>query len=291
MFILLRHILLVIACLPFISFATECTLVDDAGLSLTVQTPPTRVVSLSPHITELVFSVGGQDLLVGVSEYSDYPEAAKALPRVGGYGSLSTETLLGVQPDLVLAWPDKVSAPVLEQLESLGIVVLRSDPRTYQDIARNLRWIGCALGHGEQAAVLADQVEKMTHDLRSQYGGRKPVKVFFQLGGQPMMSQNRNTFIHQAIELCGGENLFADAPSMAPLVNEESVVAMNPDIIITADDGSGQPAWLTGWTRFSGMSAVTNQQMYAINADRLFRPTLRFMEGTKELCELIDRAR
>lgn len=291
MTVLLRGILLVIVCLPFISFATECTLTDDAGQRFSADRNPTRVVSLSPHITELVFSLGAGERLVAVSDYSDYPTAARSLPKAGGYGSLSTETLLSLKPDLILAWPDRVSAPVLSQLESLGFRVLRSDPRTYQDIANNLRWMGCALGRTETAETLAKEVELTVETLRGQYADRRPVRVFFQLGGKPIMSQNHTTFIHQAIELCGGINLFAEAQAMAPLVNEEAVVALDPDIIITADDGSGQPDWLQSWTRFPGLTAVVNQQMYAINADRLFRPTLRFLEGTEELCEWIDRAR
>lgn len=291
MFVLLRHILLAIVCLPFISFAAECTLSDDTGKWFTPDSIPTRVVSLSPHITELVFSLGSGEQLVAVSDYSDYPAAAEALPKAGGYGSLSAEILLSLKPDLILAWPDKVSAPVLSQLESLGFSVLRSDPRTYQDIANNLRWMGCALGHEETAEILAETVEQRVASLRSKYSERRPLRVFFQLGGKPIMSQNRSTFIHQAIELCGGVNLFADAQAMAPLVNEEAVVALDPEVIITADDGTGQPAWLQSWRRFPGLSAVANEQIYAINADRLFRPTLRFMEGTEELCELIDQAR
>lgn len=264
---------------------------DDRGTQISFSEPPSRVVSLSPHITELVYSLGAQDQLVAVSEYSDFPPEALSKPVAGGYGSVNAETLMSFRPDLILAWPDNASAAILQRLEKRGVPVLRSDPRTFADIANNLRWIGCALGRPDRGEALAKEVEDRTEVLRAEFSGRSTVRVFYQLGAEPLMSQNSTTFIHQAITLCGGENLFADAIAMAPLVSKEGVIALNPDVIITADDGSGMPLWLAGWQSYPMMKAVKNDRLMAMNADLLFRPTLRFLEGAEELCRLIDSAR
>ena len=291
MFVLLRRLFLSFLCLPSGVWAMTCTTTDDLGQVYDAAQPPQRVISLSPHITELVYSLGAEERLVAVSDYSDYPPAAQQLPVAAGYGTVNAEAILAFAPDLILAWPDKASASVLQRLEASGIRVLRSDPRDYAGIARNLRWLGRVLGKPERGEEQAQALEARVYELRQTFSRRRPVRVFYQLGGQPVFSQNKDTYIHQAIELCGGVNLFAEALAMAPLVSTEAVVALDPDVIITADDGTGMPPWLQAWQRFSMMKAVREGQLLAMNADLLFRPTLRFMDGTQQLCELIDRAR
>lgn len=259
--------------------------------SLTVHADPKpRVVALAPHLAELVCAAGACDTLVGRVAYTDYPEALLGLPEVGNAFAVNLEALVALQPDLVLAWDGGTSAATLEQLQRVGMHVDRVRVETLDDIAGALRSLGKRLGSESMALAAAASYEQELLQLRARYRGLSPVKVFYQIELQPMFTVSRRSPIGQAIELCAGENLFADMEGIAAPVNAEAVIARAPEVIVYSDheDAAALHQW---WQRFAAVPAVAAQQLHAVPAELLARATPRMLGGVRALCEAVDQAR
>jgi len=267
------------------------TLIDDAGVSHTFSQPVTRIVSLMPHGTELMFEVGAGDLLVGAVQYSDYPQAAQKIPRVGGYSGLNIEAIAALNPDLLLSWPDGNAARELQRLKQLGFRLFASDPVGYDNIANNLRRFGKLTGREAQANQVARRFMAEVNALQQQYSQRPALSVFYQVWYQPLMTQNKDTFISKAIELCGGRNIFADLSIRAPQVSMESVLVANPDVIVASGMGEARPEWLDDWRDYPHLKAVQSGSLFHIHPDYFHRPTSRFLVGTRLLCEKMEATR
>ena len=249
-----------------------------------------RVVALAPHLAELVCAAGACDTLVGRVAYTDYPDAVLALPEVGNAFAVNLEALVALQPDRVLAWDGGTSAATIEQLERVGLRVDSVRVQTLDDIAAALRLLGQRLGTESEAQRAAAAYERELAQLRAQYQGLSPVKVFYQIELQPMFSISRRSPIGQAIELCGGDNLFADLEGIAAPVNAEAVIARAPEVIVYSDheDAKALHRW---WQRFAAVPAVAKQQLHAVPAELLARATPRMLGGVRALCVAVDRAR
>ena len=278
--------------LVFPVLAGPFSVTDDAGVQHQLQQPAQRIVSLMPHATELLFEVGAGAQIVGAVEYSDYPEAAKRIPRVGGYSGLNIEAIVALQPDLILAWPEGNNQRELQRLQQLGMTLFVSDPDTFDDIALNLERLGLLSGHPQQGNQAAVAFRRKVAELRRQYSQQRPVlSVFYQVWHQPLLTQNGSTFISHAIELCGGRNIFAALPMAAPQVSIESVLAADPEVIVASGMGASRPEWLDAWRRYPQLSAVKTGSLYHIHPDLFHRPTPRFLTGTGILCRDMQQTR
>lgn len=274
-----------------LSLAETIRVQDDAGEWFEFEQPLTRVVSLIPHGSELLFAAGGGDALVGAVEYSDYPEAALAVPRVGGYSGIHIEHVIALKPQLILVWPEGNQRRELEQLKRLGYRLFVSGPQTYDDIARNIERLGELTGHRETASQVANDLRERVQLLRERYQQQTPLTVFYQVWHQPLMTQNGNTFISQAISLCGGINVYADLPMQSPQISLESVLLANPDVIVASGMGESRPDWLDDWRRYGQLKAVRSESLYHIHPDLFHRPTPRFLLGTEQLCSALQQTR
>lgn len=276
--------------------AAEITVIDDDGVEHVFNQPVKRIVSLMPHATELLFEVGAGDQVVGAVQYSDYPEAAKLIPRVGGYSSLNIEAIIALKPDLLIAWPEGNRNRELDRLKTLGLPILVSDPREFHDIAKALTLYGKVTGNEAEAKVAVQEFNKKLNYLRMTYSidensTEDKVSVFYQVWNAPLMTQNGNTFISRAIELCGGENIFSDLPMTNPQVSIESILVKDPQVIVASGMGQSRPEWLDDWRQFKTLRAVRNNQLYHILPELFQRPTSRFLIGTQQLCEAMQVAR
>ena len=247
---------------------------------------PQRIVSLTPHITELLFAIGAGPQVVATDDASDWPTAVKKLPRVANYQSINLEQLLAIQPDLVVVW-DGHQQLMAGQIRALGIPVLVINSRQLGDLPRDLRILGQQTGHEAEAATQAAFAANELTRLRQLYQGRKPVSLFYQLWTPPLTTVARGSWIQEAIELCGGNNGFASSPTPYPQVTEEAVVVQAPSLIISAQDQHS----LDFWQRWQQIPAVKHKQLKISQPDRLQRLTLRTLDGIAELCQLIDQAR
>lgn len=264
-----------------------------AELALSAQpaapAPARRIVSLAPHLTELVYDVGAGDRLVGVEAFSDYPEAAKKLPRVGDAFHVDYEQVVALKPDLVLVWNTGTPEPVIEKLGGLGLRVHRVTISHLDDIGGALRGIGALTGMQAQAEAAAKAYEKNIAGLRAQHTRKSPVTVFYQISEKPLYTVNGKHLISEVIELCGGENIFANLKQLAPPVSLEAVIELNPQAILTGSGAAGDP--VSVWKPWKTLRAVRDTNLYVVNADLLARSTPRIVEGVSEVCGVLDKAR
>jgi iron complex transport system substrate-binding protein len=259
---------------------------DSDGRRVSLDAPAQRIVSLAPHVTEQLFAAGAGAKLVGVSEYSDYPEAAKALPQVASSGAVHLEMLLALKPDLVVAWRLEATAAALARLESLGVPVFYSEPRRLAHIPDTIESLGELAGTAGVAKPLAASLRKELGRLAAAYGGKPPVSVFYQIADKPLMTLGGGHFVSDAITLCGGRNVFAAAATMAPVVNVESVLATDPDASI-----GGYKEWQAYWRRFPGLRAVRAGNLYVLPVNEMHRHGPRAIGATRLLCEHLEAAR
>jgi iron complex transport system substrate-binding protein len=261
---------------------------DHHGLTLT--TPAQRIVSLAPDLTELAYDAGAGKQMVGADSYSNYPAAAKKLPRIGDAFRVDLERLVALKPDLILAWQGGTPATVIERLRSLGLNVLVIGFGQVSDVAKNLELIGQITGHAAEARVAAKQFLDGLDNLHQQYAGRKPVRVFYEISSVPLYTVGGRQIISRMIELCGGRNIFSDLKELAAPVSLESVLARDPQAIVTGSD-EGAAARLKEWQRWPQISAVRTDSLFSISSDLLARATPRILQGGTQLCEDLEKGR
>lgn len=273
-----------------VAMAAPVSVRDDADQTLTLAAPARRVVSLGPHLAELVAAAGGVDRLVGVMRYSDHPPEVTRLPMVGDAFALNLELIAALKPELLLVWRSGINPRQQQRLQGLGLPVFGSEITDVAGLADTLRRLGRLMGTEPVAETAARQVEERWQALRRHYAGRAPVRVFYQLWHEPLMTVNRGHLIDQAITACGGVNVFGGQPALTPAVSWEAAVAANPQLVITGASRD-EPARLERWQRFEQVEAVRRRQVIALDEPQLGRMTPRFLEAAQALCEAIDRAR
>jgi iron complex transport system substrate-binding protein len=258
---------------------------DDYGNDVRLAAPAKRIVSLSPHLTELLYAAGAGSRVVGALEYSDYPAEARRLPRVGSEASIDLEAVIALGPDLVVAWPNAGSVRAVNRLAELRFAVFRSEPRQLDDIPRTLERLGILAGSSDEAAQAAAAFRARVRALELRYSKRPRVRVFYQVWDRPLLTVNGDHVISKVMGLCGGENVFAGLPLIAPEVDREAVLRANPDAIITS------AASLNEWKAFPGLAAAVQGHLYAIPPDLLQRHTPRLLDGAERLCRLLEQVR
>jgi len=269
----------------------EIAVTDDSGATLRLGRPAQRIVSLAPHVTEVLFAVGAGPLIVGAVDYSDYPDAARQIRRVGGYSRLDLEAVAALKPDLVIGWQSGNAAAQVDKLRALGLPVYLSQPNRIDDIARTLERYGQLSGNGEQGQAAAARFRQRLEDLRGRYAAKPKVRTFYQIWKQPLMTIGSRQIIADAIKVCGGENVFAALPLMAPTVTEESVVVADPEAIVASGMNDSRPDWLDDWKRWTSMTAVARGNLFFVPPDLIQRHTPRLLDGTEQLCRHLETAR
>jgi len=254
--------------------AGEIQVRDDTGRRITLGAPAKRVVSLAPHVTELLFAAGAGDALVGVVSYSNYPPEATRLPVIGSHERLNLEAILALKPDLLVAWKSGNVRTQVEQLGKLGIPVFYSEPRQLDDIASNLERLGRLTGTSATASLAARNFRQRLHDLAENYARQPPMRTFYQV-----------------ITLCGGRNIFASLETLAPAVDREAVLGADPQVIIASGMARQQPEWLEEWKQWPQLSAVRFDQLHFIEPDLIQRHTPRILDGADIMCEKLAEAR
>jgi iron complex transport system substrate-binding protein len=264
---------------------------DDTGQEIRLKAPARRIVTLAPHAAESLFAAGAGDRLVGTVDYSDYPPAAKKLPRVGGYSRIDLEAIVALKPDLVLAWQSGNNMPQVDKLRALGLTVYVSQPNTMDDVAGQLERMGQLAGTEAAANAAAAGFRQRLEALRRNYAGKPKVRVFYQIWKTPLMTVGGSQIISDAIRLCGGDNVFGHLKPMAPTVSVEAVLEANPEAIVATGMGDARPDWLHDWDQWTRMTAVQRGNLFHINPDLMQRHTPRILDGTEQLCAHLDIAR
>jgi iron complex transport system substrate-binding protein len=271
------------------------TVTDDSGATVTLSAPAQRVISLAPHVTELLYAAGGGAKVVGAVSYSDYPPEAKQLPRVGDNKALDLERIVALKPDLIVVWRHGNAQPQVDRLREMHIPLFFSEPHRLDDVAVSLTKLGQLLGTSPAADAAAAAFRQNIAKLRARYANRPPVSVFYQVWDQPLMTLNGEHMVSDVISLCGGRNVFAQLQPLVPTVSTEAVLAANPEAIVTAAPGATQPdttlPQLSQWRAWPSLTAVANNNLFAIDGDLINRPAPRIAQGAKQLCEDLEVAR
>ncbi len=260
---------------------------DDSGRELRLAQPATRIISLAPHATELLFAAGAGTRVAAVAAWSDYPPEAAKLPQVGDAHALDIERIVALRPDLVVAWSSGNSASQIAQLEARGIAVFRSDPQRVEEVATNLERLGALAGTDATAALAARRFREGFTELARSHARRAPVKLFYEIWGEPLMTFNDKHIVSDVMRLCGARNVFGDSPLLTPTVPVEAVISAAPDLIIS---GTGAEV-LQAWRRWPQIPAVKNAKLCTVDPAHMHRAGPRLLEGARELCNCIDAAR
>jgi len=285
-----RLALLVLIC--FIGLAqAEISIVDSTGATLTLDQPAQRIVSLTPHLTELIFAVGAGEQLVGTVDYSDYPAAALKISRVGAYNSISFEAIVNLSPDLVLAWQSGNGGEMIARLRALGLPVYVDEPDSLAAIGASLGNLGRLAGTEREAEQAVTKYQHKLLELRRLYSQQRPLSVFYQIWNEPLLTINGEHLISKVIELCGGRNVFASAVPLVPKLSVESVIALNPQVIVASGEEEQRREWLKAWQAWPMLDAVKSSRLYFVPASLLQRHTPRLLEGAELLCQQLESAR
>lgn len=264
---------------------------DDEGNLISLPVPAMRIISLAPSLTEILFAAGAGKKIVGVVEFSDYPPEARNLPIVGRYDSLDLETLLALQPDLVIAWQSGNPRAAINRLRELGLTVYIAEPRDLEAVATHLDRIGALSGTSDIASEASANFRRQLQGLRTLYSQREPVRTFYQVWNRPLITAGGSELINDMITVCGGENIFGNLNSVAPKVSLESVLSRDPQVIIASGMDQRRPEWLDRWRDWKDLSAVKEEKLFFIQPDLMQRHTPRALDGASRLCALIDSVR
>ncbi|HWD22114.1 MAG TPA: cobalamin-binding protein [Burkholderiales bacterium] len=286
----MRLVLLLLAWFWIEAFAAV-QVTDDYGNEVRLASPAARIVSLSPHLTELLYAAGAGGRVVGALEYSDYPPEARALPRVGSDAGIDLEAVIALQPDLVVAWPNAGSLRAVNRLADVRLPVFRSEPRELDDIARTLERLGALAGTQKEAGRASADFRARVRELRARYSKRAPVRVFYQVWDRPLVTVNGKHVITKVMRLCGGVNVFERLPLIAPEIDREAVLRADPQVIVASGPDGERPAWLDAWKAFPGLTAAAHGNLYAIAPELIQRHTPRILHGAERLCRILDEVR
>ena len=249
-----------------------------------------RIISLAPSTTEQLFEIGVGDRVIGTSASSDFPPPALKIPVVSGPGGVDLERIAALHPDLVVLWGSGYPPSTRQALARLGVPVFVSEPASLESIARSMEQLG-QLTDAPDALLKATQFRARLAHLREQYGGRRPLRAFYQVWAQPLMTLSGHHVVSEALRLCGARNIFSDLTALVPTVSPEAVIAADPEVILTSEAGGADHGALKFWQRYPFISAVANHQLLTLDANRIDRAAPRMLDEAQRMCELFDAAR
>ena len=256
-----------------------------------------RVITLTPHLAEIVHAAGGAHLLVGVSAHSNHPSSIKDLPIISDAKSIDLERIKKLQPTLIIYWesgtPNTQIAALKKYFSNTPTKILGTEPRKLEDIAKDIDTIGQLLGTEKTAQASAKKFRAQVKYLEQQYNKNishtPPVRVFYQIWAQPLMTLNREHLIGDIIHLCGGEQLFAKEKPLVSTISRESVVKADPEIIFTAADNPNMRTDWTMWSSLPNLSATKNRAFVEIDGDTISRPSPQILLGAEKMCAAIEK--
>jgi vitamin B12 transport system substrate-binding protein len=280
------------ACLAVLPHAfSQMMVTDDRGVSVHLSAPARRVITLSPHATELVFAAGGGAILAATVDASDFPQAARNIPRIGAGLQPEPERLLRLQPDLLIGW----QASQFSTLNSLRIPAFLSAPKTLNDVPDTIEKLGILFDTQDIARARASALRALLEPLKSAPLAGEPVRVFLQVGETPEYSLNRTHLLSQVVQACGGINVFGLAAAIAPKISAESVLAQRPELILLGRVGASEQPTLDSaaqqfWARLNLPAALAGH-VFVMDSDVLYRPGPRLIEAAQAICSMIQQAR
>lgn len=256
---------------------------DETGRRVHVTAAPRRIVSLAPGITETLWALGLEDKIVGVTTFCDWPPAAAAKTKIGGFTNPSIEKIVSLGPDLILATADGNRRETVRQLEKLGLSVYVINPTNTAGVLKSIGRIGAITGREKEAGLLVDKLQKKLDGIAARTRGKRKPRVFFQLGMEPMITAGRGTLIHEVMERAGGVNVAGNDIANYPRYSAEGIIRASPDIIVFApmvNDRTFEAVYKF-WRSFGEVPAVKHHKIYPIDANLINRASPRIVDAVE----------
>jgi iron complex transport system substrate-binding protein len=276
-----------------VSYPATRTFKDEVGREVTFPFPPKRIVSLAPNITEILFGLGLDEEIVGVSIHCNFPEKAKTKVRVGSYISLDYERITSLKPDLIIATGAGNTREMVDRLEKLGFSTYVIYPKNFDDILKNTAHIGQVVNREKEARVIVEGMRKRSGRVVELTKGLPRPKVFIQIGDAPMVTVGKGSFADDLIRLAGGENVAGKEKEVYPRFGMEEILKRSPEVIIISSmnpKGDYQKI-LQEWTRWKTIPAVKNGRIHLIDSDLIDRPSPRITDGLEKLARVLHPER
>lgn len=267
-----------------------CTSQASIAANSTPAKKPT-ILALSPHVVELLFEVGAGPQIIATTDHADYPEAAKKIPRAGNYARLQIEKVVELKPDLIIAWKSGNPSDDLERLKNLGFKIAFSNPKTLDDVAKELQLFGELTGHAAKGKQLADAYRQELDQIRQQYQHKPLITVFYELWSRPLSTVAKGSWPQLQLDVCRAKNPFYNAINSYPQVGIEQVLVHDIKLIIQPLSVNQKDKEGFNWQQWQAVTAVKNKQIITPNADQLHRMTPRVLSELAKLCQAIDQSR
>ncbi len=274
--------------MPFMANVAPRTFIDDLGRKLYLAQPPKRIVSLAPSITEMLFALGLDQEIVGVTEFCNYPPAALDKPKVG-YAQPNLESIVALEPELIVAPKSFLRVDLLNRLEQLKIPTMLLDAQTVEDILRHIQLLGRMVGRVPESLKVTETIRKQMTVLTARLEGRPRPTLLFVINTDPLITVGPGSYIHQLIELAGARNAAESAGTPYPRLSIEEVLRQNPEFLLfPTGQFEGIPqAEQDQWRRWTSLEAVKRNQFMHINSDILNRPGPRVLEALEALITIL----
>ena len=285
---LLTFLALLIVGLPVAAPAAH-RFMDEVGRPVTVPSVPKRMISLAPNVTEILFALGLDQEIVGVSIHCNFPEKAKTRTRVGSYISLDFEKILSLKPDLILATGAGNTLEMVERLEKLGFPTYVIFPKNFDGILTSIRHVGQILSREKEAQEIISNMQARRQRVIELTRGLPRPRVFLQIGEAPLVTVGKGSFADDLIYLAGGENIGAADGKMYPRFGLEEILRRAPEVIIISsmNPGGSYDKIIQEWARWKTIPAVQNGRIHLIDSDLIDRPSPRIIDGLEEMARII----
>ena len=269
---------------PAAAFTTR----DMLGREVTLAAPPARIVSLVPSVTEILYALKAEDMLVGVTDFCDFPAEARRKPSVGGMVAPSLEAVAALRPDLIVATTEGTREDTFTQLTRLGIPVYLVAVHRVAEVKALIVRLGGLTGRQAAAAAIVAQLEQRIGAVTKAVGALERPRVLYVLWPEPLIVPGRDTIVTELIQLAGGHSLTANDADSWPRYSLEAAVAGRPEVILLANHGAGTGAIAEEkWRRLSDLPAVKAGRLRSINGDLLHRYGPRIADGLEQLARAI----
>ena len=286
-------LLLLLSLWPSFSFTANLKFIDEVGREVIFPHPPKRIVSLAPNITEILFSLGLDEEIVGVSIHCNFPEKAKSKVRVGSYISLDFEKITFLKPDLVIATGAGNTREMVDRLEKLGFPTYVIFPKNFNDVLKSIDHLGQVAGREKEAMGIIQGMKQRSQRVIELTQGLSRPKVFLQIGEAPIVTVGKGSFADDLIYLAGGENIAGKEKEMYPRLGMEEILKRSPEVILVSsmDPKGDYQKILNEWSRWKMIPAVKNGRVHLIDSDLIDRPSPRIIDGLEEIARILHPER
>jgi iron complex transport system substrate-binding protein len=285
-------LLTMLALWNLLGYALATSRIADSSTPTAVTSNTTRIVSVAPNLTEILYALELGEVIVGVTAGSDYPLAALEKPKVGTFWQPNIEAIIALRPSLVVTLGFAQQKSLVHRLERMGCRCLPIDIWTVGDLLAAIQTLGAATGTAERAKGLIDDFRLRTQRLHNTLVNRQRPRVLWVVQREPLRVAGRDTFINELIELAGGENAIGPTLHKYPPIGAEQIIASSPQVVIEPTMVNGDPnrqrdQALAYWGRFADIPAVATGRIHVIDGDIVSRLGPRLYQGIETIAQCL----